>query len=113
LARAATRKDGRGSSVTQRTREIGVRIAPGARSRDVLLLILREALVLAICGITIGVTIAYALDRLVSRMLFGVSPTDLTSFVLVALLVLIIAVVATYLPARKAARLEPTSALKA
>jgi putative ABC transport system permease protein len=100
-------------SVTQRTREIVVRIALGARSRDVLVLILREALVLAVCGITIGVTIAYALGRLVSRMLFGVSPTDLTSFVLVALLVLIITFAATHFPARRAARLDPTTALKA
>lgn len=100
-------------TVTQRTREVGVRMALGAQSRDVLTLVLRQALTLALAGIGVGVAIAYALGRLVSQLLFGVSPGDLTSFALVTLLLLVVVTLASYFPARRAAAVDPAVTFKA
>jgi len=99
-------------AVSRRTREIGIRMALGAQTRDVLRLIGREGFVLVLTGIGIGLAGALALTRLMSSLLFGVSPTDATTFALVPALLAGVALAACYLPARRAARVDPTVALR-
>ncbi len=99
-------------SVSQRTREIGVRMALGAKPGDVLKLILKEGLVLAIAGATLGLVLSFAMTRLMSSLLYGLSPTDTLTFVGVTLLVILVAILATYIPSRKAMRVEPVVALR-
>ena len=100
-------------TVTRRTREIGVRVAVGAQRRDVLWLVLRETLLLALFGIAIGIPSALAATRLIASMLFGLSPGDVPTIVAVSLLLLLVAVLAGYLPARRASAVDPTVALRA
>ena len=99
-------------AVAQRTREIGVRVAIGARMRDVVGLVLRGGLRLALLGISIGVAGAFAATRLMSSMLFGVDPADPTTLAAVATALLAIALFACWLPARRAAGIDPTEALR-
>jgi putative ABC transport system permease protein len=99
-------------SVTQRTNEIGIRMALGANRRNVIQLVLRRGLVLAISGVAIGLVGSLGLSRLLTGLLFGVSVTDPATFGLVSLLLLLIAVVAVYLPARRATRVDPLVALR-
>jgi len=99
-------------SVIQRTHEIGIRIALGAQRHDVFRLVLGEGLVLALIGVTIGAAGAWAMTRLISGLLFGVSPTDGPTFVLVSLVVTFVALLACYLPARRATRVDPLIALR-
>ena len=99
--------------VTQRTRELGVRVALGARRADIIGLVLREGLRLAIAGIVIGVACAFVATRLLKGMLYHVGVTDVTTFVTVPLVLLSTAVLANYLPARRAARVDPVVALQA
>ncbi|MES2523510.1 MAG: ABC transporter permease [Gemmatimonadota bacterium] len=99
--------------VTQRTREIGIRMALGARSADVLAMVLREGVLLAVAGIVIGLAGAWGLSRLMESMLFGVSARDLTTFVAAPVLLLSLALAAAFLPARKAARVDPMKTIRA
>jgi predicted permease len=99
-------------SVSQRTHEIGVRIALGARPDAILRLVIRQALILAALGIAIGLTGAFALTRVMSSLLFGVSATDLLTFVITPLLLGSIALMASYIPARRAAKVDPIAALQ-
>ncbi len=99
-------------SVSQRTHEIGVRIALGARPDAILRLVIRQALILAALGIAIGLTGAFALTRVMSSLLFGVSATDLLTFVITSLLLGSIALMASYIPARRAAKVDPIAALQ-
>ncbi len=99
-------------AVSRRTQEIGIRMALGAQTRDVLRLIGREGFVLVLVGIGIGLAGALALTRLMSSLLFGVSPTDATTFAGVPALLASVALAACYLPARRAARVDPTIALR-
>ena len=99
-------------SVAQRTHEIGIRLALGAQRRDVFNLIVGHGLILALVGVTIGATGAIALTRLMAGLLFGVSPTDVTTFVSVSLLVIVVATFACYLPARRATKVDPLVALR-
>ncbi|HEY6402775.1 MAG TPA: FtsX-like permease family protein, partial [Blastocatellia bacterium] len=99
-------------SVSQRTHEIGVRIALGARPNAILRLVIRQALILAALGIAIGLVGAFALTRVMSSLLFGVSATDLLTFVITSLLLGSIALMASYIPARRAAKVDPISALQ-
>jgi putative ABC transport system permease protein len=98
--------------VTQRTREIGIRMALGARQSDVLRLILKEGTRLTLTGLIIGVLAAVALTRLVSSQLYGISPTDPVTFACVATLLALVALAAYYIPARRAARIDPVQALR-
>jgi putative ABC transport system permease protein len=98
--------------VTQRTREIGVRIALGAQWRDVLRLILRSGMTLVIIGLAVGLAGALALTRLMTTLLFEVSPTDPITFVVVALCVILATLLACYIPARRAAKVDPLVALR-
>jgi putative ABC transport system permease protein len=100
-------------SVTQRTREIGVRIALGADRRSVERLVVGAGLRLATIGLIVGVGVALASTRLLSGLLYGVSPADPASFVAIALLVVAVALLASWLPARRAVRIDPITALRA
>ena len=98
--------------VASRTNEIGIRMALGARSRDVLWLILREALWLVIVGVAVGLPLIFAVTRLASTLLFGLTPTDPVSLLCAALAMLAVALVAGYLPSRRATRVDPMVALR-
>jgi putative ABC transport system permease protein len=99
-------------SVSQRTHEIGIRLALGAQRGHVLNLILRTGVTLALSGIVIGVAGAFVLTRLLTSLLYGVTPTDTTTFVAVSLGLFAIAIAACLIPARRATRVEPVVALR-
>jgi putative ABC transport system permease protein len=99
-------------SVTQRTREIGVRIALGAQWRDVMKLIVSSGMLLVTIGLTIGLVGAIALTRLMATLLFEVSPTDPIAFGAVAVCVILAALLACYIPARRATKVDPLIALR-
>jgi len=98
--------------VGQRTREISIRLALGARRRQVLSEVMRHGMALISVGLGLGLVGAYAAARLVAGMLSGVSPTDFGTYVAVAVLLLIVAAAANLIPARRASRLEPMRALR-
>ena len=98
--------------VTQRTREIGVRIALGAQWRDVLKLILKSGMTFVVVGLAIGLAGALALTRLMHTLLFEVSPSDPITFGAVALCVILAALLACYIPARRATKVDPLIALR-
>ena len=99
-------------SVSQQTREIGIRIALGAPRRTVLGHVLRQGTVVALVGIAIGLAGSFGLTRLIANQLFGVSATDPTTFVIVATLLMLVTLTACYLPARRATKVDPMAALR-
>jgi putative ABC transport system permease protein len=99
-------------TVTQRVREIGVRIALGARPGDVTRMVVRQGLLLAVAGVVVGALAAAALGDVVSSMLFGVSSTDPLTYGVMAALLVAVTTVATWIPARRAARVDPIVALR-
>lgn len=101
-----------GYSVTRRTREIGIRMALGARPRDMVMLILQEGARLAILGLLIGATAATIVTQFLKSLLFGITSTDPLTFLAVAIVLFSIALLACYLPARRAACVNPIVALR-
>jgi len=95
-----------------RTHEIGVRVALGAQTRDVLKLVIGEGLMMASLGIVLGLAASAGLTRLMASLLFGVSATDPATFVAVTLLLLSVSLLACYLPARRAVKVDPLAALR-
>jgi putative ABC transport system permease protein len=98
-------------SVTQRTQEIGIRMALGAQKSDVLAMIVRQGMTLALIGIAVGLVGAFGLTRLIASLLFGVRAADPLTFVAISLVLAFVALLACYLPARRAAKLNPVTAL--
>jgi predicted permease len=99
--------------VGQRTREVGIRMALGAQRGDVVWAVLRDGAAMTLPGVGIGLVVALGLTRLMSALLFGVKPTDVITFASVAFLLCVVALLACYVPARRAAKLDPMQALRA
>lgn len=99
-------------SVAQRTREIGIRMALGARRAEVMGLVLRQSIVLTAVGISLGLAGAAAVTRYLEGMLFGLTPLDLTTFIAVSVIFALVAAGAAYVPARRATKIDPLVALR-
>ena len=99
-------------SVTQRTREIGIRMALGAEGQQVRGMVVRQGLLLAAGGVVLGVAGAFGLSRVVARLLFGIAGADPLTFVVVPAVLLVVAGIATLFPAWKASRVDPVDALR-
>src|SRR6201993_4984352 len=98
-------------SVAQRTQEIGIRMALGAQRSDVLALVIRQGMALSVIGVAVGLAGAFALTRLIANLLFNVRPDDPVTYLAISFLLIVVAFLACYLPARRAAKLDPVIAL--
>jgi ABC-type antimicrobial peptide transport system permease subunit len=99
-------------SVSRQTREIGIRVALGASRRAVLSLVLRQGMMVALVGVAIGLVGSFALTHLIANQLFAVSTTDPATFAMVTMLLVLVTLTACYLPARRAAKVDPMVALR-
>jgi putative ABC transport system permease protein len=99
-------------AVSERTREIGIRMALGAKPREVFRLVVGQGMTLALIGLLVGLPLALGMGRAVAGLLYGVAPNDFRTFVSVALLLALVAFVACYIPARRAMRVDPIIALR-
>jgi putative ABC transport system permease protein len=99
-------------TVSQRTEEIGVRLALGATPADVLRLVVRQALGLALAGLSIGLIVAVSTTRLIRSLLFEISPHDPLTFIAVPIVLLVVIVLASLIPARRASRVDPVVAIR-
>ena len=99
-------------SVTQRTHEIGIRMALGAQQRDVLKLVVGQGFILSMIGIAVGLAFAFGLTRVMTSLLYGISATDPWTFAAISSLLMLIALLASYIPARRASKVDPMIALR-
>jgi len=99
-------------TVTQRTHELGIRLALGAQVRDVMRMILGQGMAVIGVGLVLGLASAFALMRLLRSLLFGVGENDPVTFVVITLVLLLVALVACYIPARRATKVDPLTALR-
>jgi putative ABC transport system permease protein len=99
-------------AVSQRTREIGIRLALGANRSAVVGMVVRQAIALALAGLALGLALSFAASGAVRTLLFGIPPTDLATYVVVAGGLIVVALLASYIPARRAARIDPMTALR-
>jgi putative ABC transport system permease protein len=99
-------------AVAQRTREIGIRMALGASSGNVLKLVVRQALLLVVVGMVLGLGGSFALTRVIANDLYGVTATDPRTFIGVSLALVVVAVLASVIPTRRAVKVDPTIALR-
>ena len=99
-------------AVTQRTREIGIRMALGATSSSVMTLIVKQALILVFIGLILGIAGAYGLTRFLANELYGVTATDPATFIAVSVGLVVVAVLASLIPTRRAVSVDPTEALR-
>ena len=99
-------------TVSQRTQEIGIRMALGATRQNVVRLVLMQGVVLAVAGAALGLAVSYVLSRVIVSLLFEVAPTDVVTFALATAVLLLAALLASYIPARRATRVDPLIALR-
>jgi putative ABC transport system permease protein len=99
-------------AVNQRRRELGIRLALGARQEDVRNMVVRQGLLIAMIGVTVGLAVSFGLARLIANLLFGVAATDPVTFAVIPIVLLIVAVLATSFPAWRASRVDPVEALR-
>src|SRR6185503_10059728 len=99
-------------SVAQRTHELGIRVALGAQVKDVMQMVLRQGMTFVVIGELVGIAGAFALTRLLGGLLFGVTPTDAITFIAVVTILTIVALLACYIPARRATKVDPLVALR-
>src|SRR5262245_18514957 len=99
-------------SVAQRTHEVGLRMAQGAQRRDVLNLVVGQGMKLALAGVALGLLASVALTRLMEKLLFEVSATDFSTFAMIAILLTLVALAASWIPARRAIKVDPMVALR-
>jgi len=99
-------------AVSRRTRELGIRVALGARPGDVFRLVLRQGMTLVVAGLVLGLIAAWMVTRLLASFLYGVSTTDVVTFVAIPVLLALVALLACYIPARRATKVEPLIALR-
>ena len=99
-------------SVAQRTREMGIRMALGAERREILWLVLKQGMMLALAGLVVGIAATFGVTRFLRSMLFGITPNDPATFLMVSVLLTLVAALACTIPAWRAARIDPMEALR-